>query len=216
MKRKTYASNILRHLPLEAQRKTLAGVEKPHETYEDILKPRHLKAHTSAALIELGMALRPTSRKGADETLYVADLGVLDWTAEGFMSRMGAAAARNAAVVALSTGRHISATATAAELAEALTEFMAARRRQQTTGGRLAAGALRKAGTAARAALIAEDWHRADVPTDVLLLRAGRTLKRKIKVVPMSWKVAVEHLGRRPTQRKMRAAKVKEKQNEQV
>ncbi len=217
MKRKTYASNILRHLPLEAQRKALAKVPQPAETYEDVLKPRFLKAHASAALVELGMALRPTSRKGADETLYVADLGVLDWTAEGFMARMGAAAARNAAVVALNTGRHISATATATELAEALSEFLAARRRQQTTGGRLAAGAARKAGTAARAALIADDWHRADVDTDVLLLRAGRTLKRKIKVVPMAWKTAVDHLGRRPTTRKRRAAKLKrETQNEQA
>lgn len=211
MKRKTYASNILRHLPLEAQRKTLAKVPPPVETYEDVLKPRHLKAHSPDALKERAMLLRPTSRKGHEETIYVASLGVLGgWTAEHCMNALGAAGARNATVVALDSGRHIPPTATAAELAEALSEFMRARRRQQTTGGRIAAGAARKAGTAARAALIAEDWHRADVPTEVLLLRAGRTLKRKIKVVPMSWKVAVEHLGRRPTSRKMRAAKVKQ------
>ncbi len=207
MKRKTYASNILRHLPLEAQRKVLAGVEKPYETYEDILKPRHLKAHSPDALKERAMLLRPTSRKGHEEMIYVASLGVLGgWTAEDCLKALGAAGARNATVVALDSGRHIPPTATGAELAEAISEFVAARRRQQTTGGRLAAAAARKAGTAARAALIADDWHRADVDTDVLLLRAGRTLKRKVKVVPMAYRTAVQHLGRRPTARAMRKA----------
>ncbi len=218
MKRKTYASNILRHLPLEAQRNALAKVPQPAETYEDVLKPRHLKAHSPEALKERAMLLRPTSRKGHEETIYVASLGVLGgWTAEDCLKALGAAGARNATVVALDSGRHIPPTATGAELAEAISEFVAARRRQQTTGGRVAAGAARKAGTAARAALIAEDWHRVDVPTDVLLQRAGRTLKRKTKLIPMAYRTAVQHLGRRPTARKLRAARQQmEKQNEQA
>ncbi len=213
MKRKIYLSNILRHWPVEAQRKALAGVEKPHETYEDILKPRHLKAHAAAALTERGMALRPTSRKGHEETIYVASLGVLAWVAEDFMAALGAVAARNASVVAMDTGRHISATATATELAEALSEFLAARRRHQTTGGRLAgvkaSNASRKADTAARAALIAEDWRGVDVPTDVLLARAGRVPKGKRDKVAMAYRTAVLLLGRRQTPKRMRVAKLK-------
>lgn len=129
------------------------------------------------------------------------------------MAALGAAGARNATVVVVESGRQISPTATAAELAEALSEFMVARRRHLTTGGRLAgviaSKASRKAETAARIALIAEDWHRPEVPTDVLLARAGRVPKRKVKLIPMAWKTAVEHLGRRPTTRKLREAKLK-------
>ncbi len=210
MKRKVYLSNILRHWPIAAQQAALAKVPLPYETYEDVLPPRHLKAHSPAAMTERAMLLRTTSRRGAEETIYVASLGVLAWTAEDFMACLGAAGARNAAVEVMESGLHISATATAAELAAALSEFMGARRRHQTTGGRLAgvkaSNASRKADTAARVALIAADWHGTEVPTEELLQRAGRTPKRKVKVVPMAYRTAVQHLGRRPTARAMRKA----------
>jgi hypothetical protein len=126
------------------------------------------------------------------------------------MAAMGAAAARNATVVALDTGRTISPTATAADLAEALSEFLTARRRHQTSGGRLAgveaSRAVRMADTAARKALIEEDWHGVEVATDELLMRAGKM--RRDRMVPMAWATAVRLLGRRPTPAKMRAAKM--------
>jgi hypothetical protein len=210
MKCKTYSSNILRHWPIEAQRAELAKLPKPVEAYEDILKPRALKAHSPADLKERAELLRRTNRKGGGEIIYVASLGVLAWVAEDFMTAMGAAAARNAAVVSLDTGRTIPPTATAGELAEALSEFLAARRRHQTSGGRLAgveaSRKLRMADTAARAALIADDWHGVTSATEDLLLRAGKV--RRGSVVPMAWATAVRLLGRRPTSAKMRAAKM--------
>jgi hypothetical protein len=182
----------------------------PVEHYQDDLKPRALKAHSPADLKERAELLRRTSRRGGAETIYVASLGVLAWVAEDFMASMGAAAARNATVVALDTGRTISPTATAAELAEALSEFLTARRRHQTSEGRLAgveaSRKLRMADTAARAALIADDWHGVTAATDDLLLRAGKV--RRGSVVPMAWATAVRLLGRRPTPAKMRAAKM--------
>lgn len=214
MKRKTYSSNILRHWPIEAQRAELAKLPKPVEAYEDVLKPRALKAHSPADLKERAELLRRTGRKGGAEEISVACLGVLAWVAEDFMAAMGAAAARNATIVALDTARTISPTATAVELAEALSEFLTARRRHQTSGGRLAgveaSRKLRMADTAARAALIADDWHGVTAATDDLLARAGKM--RRGRLVPMAWSTAVRLLGRRPTPAKMRAAKM-EKQN---
>src|SRR5579859_2512573 len=138
MKRKIYLSNILRQWTLDAQRKALAGVPPPVERYEDVLKPRALKAHSPADLTERAELLRRTSRRRGAETIYVASLGVLAWQAEDFMACLGGAAARHATIEALDTGRKIPPTATAKELAEALSEFLASRRRHQTTGGRLA------------------------------------------------------------------------------
>lgn len=124
MKRKTYSSNILRHWPIEAQYAELAKIPKPVEAYEDILNARQLKAHSTADLKDRAELLRKTGRKCGEETIYTMSLGVLGgWTAEHFMDCMGAAAARNATVVAMDTGRTISPTSTAAELAEALKEF---------------------------------------------------------------------------------------------
>jgi hypothetical protein len=217
MKRKIYLANILRQWPIDAQRKALADVPKPVETYEDVLKPHALKTHSPAALKERAELLRPTGRRNAVETIHVASLGVLAWVAEDFMACMGAAAKRGATVVAVETGREIPPTASAADLAEALSEFLTARRRHQTTGGRLAgvqaSRDVRMADTKARAALIADDWHGVDVPTSDLLERAGK--ERRGRVVPMAWATAVRLLGRRPTAEKMRAAAAKrmERQN---
>lgn len=192
----------------------LATVPAPVEHYQDDLKPRALKSHSPVDLKERAELLRRTNRKQGAETIYIASLGVLAWVAEDFMAAMGAAAARNAAVTALDTGRTISPTATAAELAEALSEFLTARRRHQTSGGRLAgveaSRAVRMADAAARKALIEEDWHGVEVPTADLLIRAGKM--RRGRLVPMAWATAVRLLGRRPTPAKMRAAKM-ERQN---
>ncbi len=128
MKCKTYSSNILRHWPIEAQRAELAKLPKPVEAYEDILKPRALKAHSPADLKERAELLRRTNRKGTTETIYIASFGVLAWAPGDFMDCMGAAAARGATVVALDTGRCIPPTAGAPELAGALGEFLTARR----------------------------------------------------------------------------------------
>lgn len=217
MKRKIYLSNILRHWPLDAQRKVLRDVSKPFETYEDVLKPSALKAHSPGDLKERAQLLRPTARKNSPEIIYVASLGVLAWVAEDFMSVLAAAGKRNAILSVRETGTAISPTADAAELAKALSEFLAARRRHQTTGGRLAgveaSRAVRTASSRERAALIADDWHKAEIPTDVLLKRAGRVPKGKRDLVPMAWATAVRLLGRRPTQRKFDAAKLKERKN---
>ena len=211
MKCKVYLSNILRQLPLDAQRKALVGVAPHVETYEDVLKPRQLKAHSPADLRERGELLRKTARRRGDETIYVASLGVLAWVAEDFMACMGAAAARNATVTALDTGRSIPPTANAADLAEALSEFLTARRRHQTTGGRLAgvqaSKAVRMEDAQRRKALIEADWHGVDVPTPELLERAGK--ERRGRWVPMAWSTAVRLMGRRPTQEKFRAAAAK-------
>lgn len=201
MKRKTYISNILRQWPIADQRKALADVQAPVETYEDVLKPRALKAHSPGDLKERAELLRRTARRRGEETIYVASLGVLAWVAEDFMVCMGAAAARNATIEVVDTGRTIPPTASAADLAEALSEFLAARRRHQTTGGRLAgveaSKAARMAETRERAALIADDWHRTEVGTSELLDRAGKV--RRGRLVPMAWRTAVQLLGRRPT-----------------
>lgn len=215
MKRNTYSSNILRHWPIEAQRAELAKIPKPVEAYEDILNARQLKAHSTADLKDRAELLRKTGRKGGEETIYTVSLGVIGgWTAEHFMDCMGAAAARNATVTALDTGSSIAPTASAGQLAAALSEFLTARRRHQTSGGRLAgveaSKAVRMADRAARMALIEADWHGVDVPTDELLVRAGK--ERRGRIVPMAWSTAVKYLGRRPTPAKMRAAKM-EKQN---
>lgn len=207
MKRKVYRSNILRHWPIAAQRDATAHVIG--EVYEDVLKPRALKAHSPADLKERAELLRPTGRRRGDETIYVASLGVLAWVAEDFMACMGAASARGATVVALDTGRSIPPTANAADLAEAQSEFLAARRKQ-TSGDRLAgvaaSKAKRMADTKTRLALIEADWHQPIVPTSELLLRAGK--KRRGRIVPMAWRTAVDSLGRRPTAAKMRAAQM--------
>lgn len=213
MKRKIYLSNILRQWTLDAQRKALAGVPPPVERYEDVLKPRALKAHSPADLTERAELLRRTSRRRGAETIYVASLGVLAWQAEDFMACMGAAAARHATVEALDTGRSIPPTATAKELAEALSEFLASRRRHQTTGGRLAgvqaSRALRMEDAQKRKALIEADWHGTEVPTSVLLDRAGK--ERRGCWVPMAWATAVRLMGRRPTTEQFRKAEAKRK-----
>lgn len=189
----------------------------PVEHYQDDLKPRALKAHSPLDLKERAELLRKTARRRNDETIYVASLGVLAWVAEDFMACLGAAGARHATVIALDTGRKIPPTASAAELAEALSEFLASRRRHQTSGGRLAgveaSRAIRMAETKQRAALIEVDWHGVDVPTADLLLRAGK--ERRGRVVPMAWATAVRLLGRRPTEEKMRKAAM-ERQNAQA
>lgn len=213
MKRKIYLSNILRQWSLADQRKALADIPAPVETYEDVLRPRALKAHSPSDLKERAELLRHTARRRGDETIYVASLGVLAWVAEDFMAALGAAAARTATVVATDTGRTILPTAIASELAEALSEFLAARRRHQTTGGRLAgveaSRAVRMADTKERAALIADDWHGTEVGTGELLDRAGKV--RRGRRVPMAWTTAVRLLGRRPTREAFQ--KRMEKQN---
>lgn len=213
MKRKIYLSNILRHWPIEAQRKALAHIPKPVEIYEDVLKPRALKAHSPADLTGRAELLRPTARRNAAEVICVASLGVLAWVAEDFMMAMAAAAKRNAVVSVQETGREIPPTATAKELAEALSEFLASRRRHQTTGGRLAgvqaSRALRMEDAQKRKALIEADWHGTEVPTSVLLDRAGK--ERRGRWVPMAWATAVRLMGRRPTTEQFRKAEAKRK-----
>lgn len=213
MKRKKYVSNILRQWTVEAQREALADVPGPVEGYEDVLAPRTLKAHSPADLKERAELLRKTGRRRGDETIYVASLGVLAWVAEDFMACMAAAAARNATIYALDTGRSIPPTATAKELAEALSEFLASRRRHQTTGGRLAgvnaSRALRMEDAQKRKALIEADWHGTEVPTSVLLDRAGK--ERRGRWVPMAWATAVRLMGRRPTTEQFRKAEAKRK-----
>ena len=220
--RRIYLSNILRHWPIAAQHKALGAVTRPVEVYEDDLPPRHRKAHSAEALAGRAELLRPTRRKNGGETIYVASLGVLAWTAEDFMACMGAAAQRNAAVETLETGRRIEPTATAGELAEALSEFLAARRRHQTAPGQLAGHQAsviaRRADVAARIALIDVDWRRYEVPTPELLDRAGRVPKGRKDRIPMAYRTAVKFLGPRPTARalrdgQLRRAAKKEAQN---
>lgn len=205
MKRKTYASNILRQWLMRDQLLALAKVSHA-EHYQDDLRPAALKAHSPADLKERGELLRKTSRKRGDETIYVASLGVLAWVGGDFLDCLAAASARNATVVALDTGRSIPPTARAPELAEALGEFLASRRRHQTTGGRLAgvqaSRALRMEDAQKRKALIEADWHGTELPTSVLLDRAGK--ERRGRWVPMAWATAVRLMGRRPTTEQFR------------
>jgi len=209
MKRKIYISNILRHWPPDDQRAALATVPRPVETYEDVLKPQALRSHSPASLKDRAELLRATARKRGDEMIHVASLGVLAWAAEDFMTALAAAAHRGAAVSVQETGRVIPPAASAGELAEAMSEFLAARRRHQATGARLAgveaSKAARMADAKRRADLIEDDWHRAEMATDVLLERAGKV--RRGRLVPMAWRTAVNLLGRRPTQRQFDKSK---------
>ena len=202
--RKIYLSNIRRHWPIETQRKLLAAVAAPFETYEDAVKPRHRKSHSSEALTGRKELLRSTNRRNGEEVIYVASLGVLAWTAEDFMACMGAAQARNATLETLETGRRIEPTATTTELAEALRDFLAACKKHQTDAGRQAAAVARRERDAARVALIADDWHRWEIPTPELLMRAGRVPQRRQDCVPMAYRTVVKWLGPRPTARTMR------------
>lgn len=214
--RKIYRSNILRHWPIEAQRKALAAIQGPFAEYEDVLPPRHRKGRSPDALAERGLMLRPTTRRNGAEVIYVASLGVLAWSGEDFMACLGAAQARNATVETLETGRSIPPTATASELADALREFLAARRKHQTADGQPrgheASVIARRERDAARVALIAEDWRRYEIPTENLLVRAGRTPKNRKDVVPMAYRTAVKFLGPRPRAQAMRAGQLRRKE----
>lgn len=181
--------------------------------YRDELTPRHRRSHSTEALTERATMLRPTHRRGGTETIYVATLAVMAWTPEDWMDAMAAASARNASVVALDSSRIIPPNAGAADFTEALKEFMAGRRRSQTSDGRRAAAevlaARRRVDVVARCKLIEEDWKGRVVATVDLLLRAGRTPKGRSHVVPMAYATAVQILGKRPTAQKMRDAKIK-------
>lgn len=203
MQVRAYLSNVMTRVwPLERQEAVLAaGVPGWPDVsiYRDRLSRGALKAHSPAALTERANLLRKTSRR-TGETIYLASLAVLAWSAEDFMACLEAAQARNAAVVALDTERRIEPTAGARELREALSEFLAARRRDQTGNARKAAASVtaekRKADSEARCALIRDDWGNPETATADLLLRAGT--KRGRRMVPMAYRTAALYLGKRP------------------
>lgn len=198
MTARAYLSNLSKLWPLERQEALHAertpGWPDDVTVYRDKLGPTLLKAHAPSSLADWANLLRPTSRRPNGETIYLASLAVLAWESEDFMGALAAAAKRHAAVVVLDTGRRIEPDAGAAELAEALSEFRASRRKEQTGDARKAAAAARVAKQRAelekRLALIREDWRRRDYSTEELLLRAGRKRKRDKKVTPLSYATA--------------------------
>ena len=208
MSEKAYLSNICPAWTIEAQEEALAKAvpdwPKGVRVYRDILGPSARKAHSTEALVQRASALRSTGRKGASETLWMADLSVFDWSPKGFMSGLAEAAARNMTVVAVDTGRRIAPDAGAVELSAALDEFKRGRDRRPGGGGRMvgatASKVARLADTLRRVALIEPDWAKPneEISTESLLLRAGRKPHGRRDVIPMAYATAAKYLDHRP------------------
>jgi hypothetical protein len=163
------------------------------------------QAQDPTALVQRENLLHLTSPTGDSEVIYVASLAVLAWSADDFMACLAAAAARGATIVALDSRRRIEPGARAPELAEAVREFIASKRRPQVGGwliGAAASVASRNRDIEARLMLIADDWPRDDPPTPELLLRAGKVRAGMQKATPMAYQTAAKHLGKRPEARR--------------
>lgn len=180
----------------------MPGWPKGCTVYRDDLDEDQRRAHQIASLCRRARMLKAQSFK-RPETILVASLAVLAWTADDMLACLTAAVARGAAVVALDAGLTIDATTPAAALSEAVAAFAEGRRKQQAVrrgemGGKRS-GDAREAEAKARAMLIKDRWclPTRDYPTQDLLAEIG-----------MSINTARKHLGSRPAvQRAYQAAR---------
>lgn len=195
---RAYISNLSEHWTLPKQEAALAAALPPGSPiYCDRLSTARRKARVPADLIQRASMLRRTKREPAGETIYVASLAVLAWTADDLSSVLAAISARHATLVALDTGLTIPPDAPMAVVAGAMQQFARGRRRVQTELGRRAGGVISAAHRSARAqagcAKIADRWRLAteDYPTPGLLREAD-----------VSRNTANLYLGRRPDAQK--------------
>ena len=198
-----YISPIARQWPRERQIELL-GTEGP--LYEDKVRPARLRKRDPADLIQRAVMLAVTTRKNNVETIRVAAPECLAHDAEDFGRVLAAAAKRNATVLLVNSGLAIPPNAPADVVALAIEQIGSGRRRSNSAPGgklgRVIAAEKKRADSKVRAMRIADRWPlpNAAHPTAALLAEAGRT-KRK-EVVPMSYNLACQHLGKRPLAQK--------------
>lgn len=195
---RAYLSNISPHWPFPKQEAALAAVvPNGSPTYRDTLSIARRKAHVAADLTQRTAMLRRTTRQADNETIYVASLAVLAWTADDLTGVLAAAAERHATVVVLDAGLSIPPDAPMAVVHQALQEFARGRRRAYTELGRHAGGIISSQRRAERAKAgcerIADRWRlpTQDYPTPDLLREAD-----------VSRNTANQYLGRRPDAQK--------------
>jgi hypothetical protein len=206
---RAYLSNLSPRWPFERQEAEHAAHTPGWpdvSTYRDRLSVRKRIAHQPASLKERTSLLKPSSR-GSGEAIYVASLAVLAIGAEDFMAVCAAASGRSAAIVAHETETRIEPGAGADALHAALAAFLDSKRRSNSMGERWKPGAAASAqkrmeDAKRRAELIREDWGKREIPTRVLLERAGRKIGRRRDLVPMSYQTAAALLGKRPAAQK--------------
>jgi hypothetical protein len=193
MNDRVYISTISPAWTVHRQREMLAAVlAGPHTpVYEDAVSVRARKAHRGTDLEERGQMLRPSGRQASGEVIHVASLSALAWDPADLVVVLAAAAGRRATVRVHDIGMVIPP-ADAMALADAAVQaFIESRRNAQTEPGRLlgnkVAAANKRAGTAAKIAMIRDDWPLRAVKTTDLLMRAGIT-----------YVTAAAHLGSRP------------------
>jgi hypothetical protein len=176
-----YLSNISGGWSIQRQKEMLAEhvpgwPQVP--TYSDVLPPAKRKAHSPASLIQRDHLLRETTRSGNVEAIVVCSYACLAWEQTDFLDCVASATARGATIIALDTGRRLTPEASPAELAEAMREFVKARRQSKSGPGRagyLVSAERRATDARAGAMRIADRWRlpTKDYPTDDLLAEAG-------------------------------------------
>ena len=192
-----YISNLHPAYTVAAQREVLAGITT---LYVDELGPAARRRKDPADLKQRALMLRPTTRREG-ETIKIMALCCMARTGLDFLAVLAAAAARNATIVALNSGRTIAPSASPAETLAAAQEVDGLWRRTGLGDARKAAAAAKVADTERRLGLIRDDWPKPDseFTTADLLHRAGSKPKRRgSKWVPMAPITARLALGRRP------------------
>lgn len=185
---RVYISTISAAWTVQRQRELLADVlpKAGAAVYEEAISQTARKLHRGADLKERADMLKPTSRR-TPETIHVASLSVLAWDAADLVSALAAAAARNATVRAHDVGLDIAPDAATERVHEAVQAFTRTRRDAQTSigraGGWKVAAANREAATAAKIALIKDDWPLRTFRTPELLARAGTTYPTVVAVL---------------------------------
>jgi hypothetical protein len=193
---KAYLSNICPTWPIDRQR-TLLGT-RPSE-YVDDLKAATLgrlrlpNAEPNKILAQRNMLLRPSSR-GDQEVCEVASFLCIAINTADFLDVVARASARGMSLLALDTGRQITAGPGAAELAREVPFFQAALRGRHAQRSREGFNRAREDEARGRAEKLRDRWHLpSDVaPLDALLMEAGSRTG-----VPMARVTAEKYLGRR-------------------
>ncbi|MCX7177994.1 MAG: hypothetical protein NTX56_04220 [Proteobacteria bacterium] len=205
MAERHYISNIALGWPVEDQVAMLAGMGPQ---YQDHIGPTLRKFRRASDLKKRADMLRPTTRKGGTETIHVAGFPVLAWNATDFTAVLAAAAARGATIHSVSTGLRVPPDAPAAVVAEAMAQFSKGRYRAPGLPlGREIARDKKLADTQVRLDRIRDRWPLPEPPTADLLAEAGQKRRGGV-IVPMSYGLACQHLGKRPLAQKRHQQKI--------